>query len=341
MNHWILNISKHQNTIICYEQDSSYKLSKIIKKYKNHILFVDEKVYLHHHKSLESFKTIEVIKDVEKSKSLSSIEQLTNLCIKNNINKSSLIIAIGGGALSDLIGFFSSIYMRGIDLAIVPTTILSMADASVGGKNGVNFGELKNYIGTIRQPNYIINDIKYLNSLPKEEFISGFAEIIKYACIDDNKLFETLEKHDLEYYLNEPNALLELIKKCVMIKCKFVEKDSEDKNVRKKLNFGHTYGHIYEKHQNLPHGYAVSLGINIAAKLSVKHGLLSLKECLRIQNVLQKYLLPIEPNDSIQNIEKYLFKDKKSDGHHIDFILLKKIGVATIVSLDENQVSLT
>ena len=172
-----------------------------------------------------------------------------------------MLVGIGGGVITDLTGYVAAIYMRGLSFGFVPTSILAMVDAAIGGKNGIDVGVYKNIIGTIRQPQFLLYDYSLLKSLPQSEWVNGFAEIVKHACIKDARLFNTLRQNSIRSYQRNSKELGALIKKNVHIKASVVQADEFEKGERRLLNFGHTLGHAIENIYKMPHGHAISIGM--------------------------------------------------------------------------------
>src|SRR4029079_1422031 len=190
----------------------------------------------------------------------------------------------------------ASIYMRGIKFGFIPTTILAMVDASIGGKNGIDVGIYKNLIGSIKQPEFLLHDYSFLETLPQDQWVNGFAEIIKHACIKDEYLFTFLENNSLEFFKSSKEKIDELIKRNVDIKYTIVSKDEFETGERKLLNFGHTLGHAIENSYSLPHGNAVSIGMVAACNISREINNFSATDETRVSALLKAYHLPIELN---------------------------------------------
>jgi 3-dehydroquinate synthase len=214
--------------------------------------------------------------------------------------------------------------MRGISFGYVPTSLLSMVDASIGGKNGIDVGSFKNLIGTIRQPDFILHDYRFLSTLPEREWSNGFAEIIKHAAIGDPVLFKELHRYTLARYRSDTKVLQALIIRNVRYKFRVVRNDPFEKGDRKHLNFGHTLGHALEIQYDLSHGEAISLGMVFAAKLSEKK--FAFRQSNLLCEVLTKYGLPLSARFSVDKIMRSLRLDKKRRGDKLDYILLKCIG---------------
>ncbi|MFA5947863.1 MAG: 3-dehydroquinate synthase [Candidatus Gracilibacteria bacterium] len=266
----------------------------------------------------------------EEAKKLQTIENLAKEMIEKKFDRKDAIIALGGGVCGDLAGFLASIYMRGIPFIQIPTTLLAMVDASIGGKTGVNLTSGKNLIGTFYQPKAVFIDINYLKTLSLSHIRNGLAEIIKCGVIKDKILFETIEKNLNKILKLEPNILNEIIKKSVKIKTEIVEKDEKEKDLRKILNYGHSFGHIIEKQSayKLLHGYAISIGMIIANKIAVDKKLLKEEIAERIKNLIKNAGLPITTIKT--PTIKDLVTDKKKQGNYIDLIFPTTIGKVVI-----------
>jgi 3-dehydroquinate synthase len=273
----------------------------------------------------------------EGSKSLDMTGKICKWLLEQGADRSSFILGVGGGVVCDLAGFVASTYMRGIQFGFVATSLLAQVDASVGGKNGVNLDGYKNIIGTFNQPKFVICDIEALGTLPKEEFSNGFAEIVKHTLIADAQMFQYIECQLESLKQFNPLLLQELVAHSVSIKAQIVQADEREAGERKKLNLGHTWGHAVEKTTGLPHGRSVSIGLEFAARLSEKKGLLSHRDYMRIINVLLDLGLPICLNRSPKKVFEALLMDKKKSSDSVDFILMKGIGEVVIekITFDE------
>lgn len=305
-----------------------------VKNKSSIICLTDANVYNLYTKKFKGIKTI-VIEAGEASKQYKTVSLIIEKLIAFGADKTTTLIGVGGGTITDITGFVASIYMRGIDFEFVPTTLLAMVDASLGGKNGINFNNHKNFVGTINQPNNILVDINFLQTLPLCEWQNGFAEIIKHACIGDATMFNQLKKNDIKFYQKNKIALTELIKLNANFKLNIVAKDVNEKGDRKLLNFGHTLGHAIEPVYKLSHGFAISIGMCFAGKLSKKY--LQFSKFTEVENLLKQYQLPISFNYNKKKILGLLKMDKKKEAKKINFILLNKIGKATIypISIDD------
>jgi 3-dehydroquinate synthase len=266
----------------------------------------------------------------EKHKTLETLQRIFDKLVEYEADRSTFIVGIGGGIVCDVSGFAASVYMRGLRFGFVSTTLLSQVDASVGGKNGVNFRGYKNMLGVFNQPEFVICELSMLRSLEPREFRAGFSEIIKAAAIVDGELFSYLEQHHADALLQKPEVIEKLIYDSVTIKSQVVEADEREKGERKKLNFGHTFAHALEHTTGILHGEAVSIGMIMAASMSVKLGLLPHSEFLRLTRLIENFGLPVSPVKDINKILVAMRKDKKREGDNIHMIMLDKIGHALI-----------
>jgi 3-dehydroquinate synthase len=248
------------------------------------------------------------------------IEALLNF----GANRQSVLIGVGGGVVTDMVGYVAGIFMRGVQFGFVPTTLLAMVDAAIGGKNGIDVGVYKNMVGLIRQPDFIVYDHSFLNTLPSYQWENGFAEIIKHAAIKDAKMLQELNQNDLAFYQKNKKALAALIQKNVEIKVKVVQKDEFEQGDRKLLNFGHTLGHAIENEHALLHGHAISVGMVYAAKIS--QVLLGFAGTGLLVETLKKYGLPTAMHFDIDAAMEVMQKDKKKANAGMQYVLLSKIG---------------
>ena len=290
--------------------------------------------------SLENKETASIIlNDGENQKNLDSFSKIIDKLIKHKFNRESYIIALGGGVIGDIAGFAAASYQRGINYIQVPTTLLAQVDSSIGGKTAVNHPKAKNMIGAFYQPKCVISDTDTLNTLPKREFLSGLAEVIKHSLIMDAKFFYWLESNYDKVINYDEDALKFLIKKNCELKSSIVAKDETEKGIRALLNLGHTFGHALETmtgYDKLLHGEAVSIGISIISQISYELGLLNSNDLDRIINIFNKVSLPtkidkIDPEELIDCI----YLDKKVNLSGLRLILLNQIGKASIEKAPE------
>lgn len=273
--------------------------------------------------------------DGEQYKTLASFEKVITRLLEIHAARDTTLIALGGGVVGDLTGFVAASFQRGMPFIQIPTTLLSQVDSSVGGKTAVNHPLGKNMIGAFYQPKAVLIDLSTLATLPKREFASGMAEVIKYGIIHDQTFFNWLEQnvdaiHDLDTV-----ALQRVIHRCCQIKAEIVEQDEKESGIRALLNLGHTFGHAIEAEQgygNWLHGEAVAAGIVLASKCAVKKNWLSTSELRRIEALLEKCQLPIAPPSEMhmQDFVKHMRHDKKVEAGQIRFVLPQGIGNAVV-----------
>ena len=322
----------YTNTSIYFDDSFSSLFKYIDLDSSNVFLIVDSNIYDLYSKKFHEFENILVVESIEDSKSLAYLDTLINKLILLGCNRSSFIVGVGGGVISDITGFVASIYMRGVSFGFVPTTLLSITDASIGGKNGVNFKGIKNIIGTINEPEFLLIDFSFLETLSDFELSNGYSEIIKHACISSNKLFSLLENVEIDC---KKNSFKEILKDSIKIKISVINNDLNEKNSRKLLNFGHTFGHAIEAKYKISHGEAISLGIILATNISRRFGFLNDNSAIaRIINLLNKFNLPTDIECyNKESLLYYITKDKKSKGKYIDFVVLNSIGNAEVKSM--------
>jgi 3-dehydroquinate synthase len=301
------------------------------------IFITDENVFAAHEKQFRK-KEVIVLKAGEEHKNQATVDTVINRLIQMEADRKTVLVGVGGGVVTDITGYVASIYMRGIAFGFVPTSLLAMVDASIGGKNGIDVGVYKNMVGIIRQPSFLLFDTSLLQTLPEPEWRNGFAEIIKHASIKDAAMFRQLEQNDLACYQKKKKDLNALVQRNALLKTKFVQQDEFERGDRKLLNFGHTLGHAIENQFDIPHGQAVSLGMVFASKLSQKVS--GFKDASRVTKLLDQYMLPtfLDLEEEIKpRVIDVLKMDKKKTKDSINFILLEKIGKAFIKEISIQQ----
>jgi 3-dehydroquinate synthase len=317
-----------------FDVDFSF-LEELVPKEKA-VIITDKNIAALHPQKFEGWKTI-VLEAGEQYKQQATVDHVIEELINYKADRESWIIGVGGGVITDITGYAASVYMRGIKFAFVPTSILAMVDASIGGKNGVDVGVYKNLVGTIRHPEFLFYDDSFLNTLPEEEWINGFAEIIKHACIKDREMFDELESNSLQFYTSSNAETMQLVKRNAGIKYGVVAKDEFEKGDRKLLNFGHTLGHAIENLYSLPHGSAISIGMAAASAISEKLTGLTSAEKQRVISLLKKYQLPVHITWEKEKVWDILVMDKKKAGDNMNYILLNSIGDAVVRSIPLDQ----
>jgi 3-dehydroquinate synthase len=324
---------------IFFQDEAVHRLNELIniKNYSAIFILVDENTnanclnYLL--AQLQFSKTIEIleVESGEINKNIYTVIELWQILSDYKADRHALMLNLGGGVITDLGGFVASTYKRGIEFIQVPTTLLAMIDAAIGGKNGIDLGYLKNQIGTINQPNMVLIFPEFLNTLSKREWRSGLAEMLKHGLIYDVKHWEKLKS-----LVNmSVDDLTNLIKDSAEIKLKIISQDPNEMGLRKILNFGHTLGHAIESYalenqniENLLHGEAIAIGMILEAHLSYQNNFISLNDFNQINEVLLNYFEIPCFEIIYEDLEIYMLNDKKNRDGIMKFVLLKQIGEA-------------
>lgn len=338
-----LTVELNDRAYPIYFDEAKHALESEIKKHhsnnKTCFLISDENLKTHHAEFIEALG-IDPSKRLflpsgESTKSIQSYSETLSFLAKQKANRDSILFALGGGVIGDLVGFVAASYLRGIDFYQIPTTLLAMVDSSVGGKTGINLPEGKNLVGAFWQPKSVFIDPVFLESLSKKEFASGLAEIIKYGLIADKKLFQQLL--ELTPIDKNTDALLKIIRTCCSIKANVVasdEKETAKSGGRALLNLGHTFGHAIENvsgYGDYLHGEAIAIGMHLASLLSEAiNENFTEKETQLITELLTKNALPthLKKPLSIQLLNQAISRDKKNRASGIRYIILSTIGTA-------------
>ena len=322
---------------------------------QNTMLLIDENVLNLHEKCFEGFDSI-AIPSGESQKRIEAVEYIIAALLDAGIDRNGTLIGIGGGVVTDLTGFIASVYLRGINFGFLPTTLLAMCDASIGGKNGINFGAFKNMVGTITQPNFIAFYPAFLSTLSDREFNSGMAEVIKHAVINGGALQKFLQDNRRATLFENPEKIKKLCQLAVEVKVTVVEKDEKEDGLRKKLNLGHTIGHAIEALNDLTapvgflqarteskanppvtsektHGECVAIGMVLAARIAVRKGLAKEELVEEIIDYCAAYSLPVKTEIKPELLIEKILKDKKRKSGEIDFIIPHGFGDVRIVPL--------
>lgn len=310
--------------------DYKFSYLKKIVDPKSAILITDENIFRVHNHLFKNWNTI-VLKSGESFKIQPTVDTLIGKMIEMAADRKTTLVGVGGGVITDITGYAASVYMRGIPFGFVPTSLLAMVDASIGGKNGIDVGVYKNMVGTIRQPSFILHDYSLLKELPQNEWENGFAEIIKHACIKNAAMFKELEDYTLEKYQQKKSALCSLVRRNALIKIKVVQKDEFEKGDRRLLNFGHTLGHALENQYELSHGQAISIGMTYASHISAH--LKGFRDTERVVHLLEQYHLPTYAEFNKKKVINVLRMDKKRERKEMNYVLLEKTGKAIVESI--------
>lgn len=298
------------------------------------VIITDENVFHAHTKRFRGWNTI-VLKPGEEYKVQSTVDAVIEQLIEMEAGRKTTLVGVGGGVVTDITGYIASVYMRGLRFGFVPTSVLGLVDASIGGKNGIDVGVYKNLVGVIRQPAFILHDMGFLQSLPQQEWENGFAEIIKHACIKDAAMFRELEKTSLQQYQRQKQLMCSLVKRNALIKTKVVQQDEFEKGDRRLLNFGHTLGHALENQYELLHGQAISIGMTYACHISEQ--LCGFTQTERVTALLSKYNLPTYASFSKQKVFTVLKMDKKRERKEMNYVLLERTGKGVVKPVSMKQ----
>ena len=274
----------------------------------------------------------------EKSKNINEIAGMWNKMAEAGFTRTDIVVGLGGGVTTDMAGFAAATFLRGIDVIQVPTSLLAMVDASVGGKTGIDIPMGKNQVGAFWQPSLVLEDTSFLKTLPDDVFTEGMGEVTKYAFIMDEKLLDLLEKQNGN--IRDDAAVLEnVIGMCVSDKAEIINEDETDNGRRQILNYGHTAGHVIERDSGFtkPHGICVAKGMGIFMDACVKAGTLSAEDAKRMKDLLAMYKLPASDEITAEDIVKGAMNDKKKRGNTLSVILVNKIGKAEIKKMTAEE----
>jgi 3-dehydroquinate synthase len=301
------------------------------------IVVTDDTVRLHYFRLISQFEHI-TIREGESAKSLETVGKVYSELIRRGADRTTMLVGIGGGIVTDITGFVGATFMRGVDFGFVATTLLAQVDASLGGKNGVNVGGYKNMAGTFCQPKFVICDVTMLSTLPDREFRAGFAEIIKSAIISNPILFKDLESARLELFRCDYGALEAVVRATIKIKLDIVSKDERESGLRRVLNLGHTIAHAVESRPGCQynHGEAVAIGLIAIADMARKNNLIHPDEANRIVGLCRQYNFEMGYIAVIDLIAS-IAKDKKRENDKLHLIVPRAIGRVEdmAVTLDE------
>jgi 3-dehydroquinate synthase len=323
-------------------------LDSNLPKYSKVVIVTSESIWsIHGNKLKDSLDDsgydadLLLVPDSEDAKSWSEVSEVTEKLLGLGIDRKSLLISFGGGVVGDLTGFVAAIYLRGIDLIQIPTTLLSQVDSSIGGKTAINHPKGKNLIGAFKQPRFVASDPELLTSLPDREIRSGLAEVIKYGVISDNELFKYVMENASALQNFELVALSKVVRECTEIKGRYIEKDERDlKGIRADLNYGHTLGHAIETLAipKMRHGEAIAIGMVFAGKISANLGILKEDVMEKLKTILESFGLDTSiPMLKLEAIMQVLERDKKVEDGSLRFVLPTGIGSAPVLRTINKQ----
>ncbi len=312
----------------------------------NLIVVIDKNVHQFHFQSIQEvlnpvFQTIDtyVVPPGEQSKNIEQYSSILDFVLTSGVERKTPLLAIGGGVTGDLSGFVAASVLRGIPLIHMPTSLLAMVDSSIGGKTGINHKTGKNLIGDFYQPKAVFADIQFLETLPPEEWVNGLSEIIKYGMIEDSGLLNDLTKLTESKSFTPSEEWIEIIRRSAEIKIEIVQRDVLEGGVRAFLNFGHTYGHVIEKMGNysrFSHGEAVFAGMYgaISASTELGHNI----EVERLNAFRELYKIDLADFNSVDELIKWMYKDKKVANQSIRLVLLKSIGEPFVYQVEDLEI---
>jgi len=334
-------ISKFHNYELNWGKKGILEEISFYKKTYNSFFIIDKKVYELYFKNKIEIKNLFLVDAVEDSKSLIGATQFMDYLLKNGVNKGSKVVCIGGGIIQDITSFSCSCYKRGIDWIFIPTTFLAMCDSCIGSKSGINFGDGKNQLGLFYPPKKIILYEDFLSTLPEDILMSGIGEALKLSITGGKKSFKDF--NNLFFSSNLRDNLSSMIDLSLSVKKLVVEHDEFELNERKSMNYGHTFAHAIEKITlfAIPHGFAVTLGLILANRLSNKLNFLSSSEMQKLdkvsKHVLSLYDLNKISSFNFKDIGKVMLTDKKAVNDTVSFVLVSEIGKTFFLKQKINQ----
>ena len=350
----IINVDFYENSYSIYlDKGVINNIAKLLlekTKSKKLIIVADsffkDSIVKQVRKLLEEFEVhVHMMEAGKANKNMNEVLKIYAILEENDLARDSTLVAIGGGVIGDLAGFVASTWYRGMNLVHIPTTLMAMVDSSVGGKVAINFRQTINAIGNYYHPIFTLMDLELIDSLPKREYYSGIAEVIKCAIINDTDFFETLEKKSQEILERKEQMVLEFIARAIQIKIEHVKGDIREGNRRLLLNYGHTLGHAIEistvknNQEQYRHGEGVSLGIIAVAYIAQKHLNLDVSIANSFEKIFKRYNLPtlvyasklgFKREELLQKCLRNVLKDKKRIDNHLRVVLANQIGDASV-----------
>lgn len=324
------------STVISIKQKSEIFVGRVedgIKRYAQNrrvVVITDANIDRLYHDIISKYEHI-IIGHGEGIKNLITVQKIYAQLMEIGADRSTLLVGIGGGIVTDITGFVATTFMRGLDFGFVATSLLAQVDASVGGKNGVNILNYKNMVGTFAQPSFVITDVTFLRTLPPRELHAGMGEVVKMAIIGDEELFNFIEENiSAECYTNK-DIMQRIVLDSVRLKADIVDHDECEKGVRRVLNLGHTIAHAIEKcTHKLNHGEAVAVGLSKISHVSNAMGILAEKDMQRIDNLLKKIGFSLDMPVALSDVVREIRHDKKKSNNLIRIVLPERIGSCRI-----------
>lgn len=345
-----LSVNHGERSYPIYIEQSFQELTKclnVMKSLKKGVIIADSNTFrIYGDECLKAVRDSGITCDIftipagEENKTLDTVRDIYTFLVEKGLDRSSVLFALGGGVTGDITGFVASTYMRGIKFIQIPTTLLSQADSSVGGKVGVDFMGCKNMIGAFYQPKFVYINVNSLKTLPVAELQSGLAETVKHGIIRDEEFFEYVEYNASKILECDPTVLQYLAKCNCSIKGKVVEEDEKESGLRAILNFGHTIGHAIESAMDfkLSHGQCVAIGMVGVFKMAIKLGMAETADAARVEKLLLKIGLPVNlPGMNVEKVYKLMYSDKKAKNDKLLFVLPKRIGEVELVTIEDTD----
>lgn len=328
--------------------DETGRLTKQVCPKAQKVLIVSESnvapLYMDRVKSSltgEGFAVFEYVFEAgEQSKNIASISGMWGVMASNGFTRTDIVLALGGGVTGDMAGFAAATFLRGIKVIQVPTSLLAMVDACIGGKTGIDLPQGKNQVGAFHQPSIVIEDTSCLDTLPDSVFTEGMGEVLKYAYIMDTELYEILSGAENKADIRKNSNLIEdIIARCAYDKAYVIGEDENDNGLRQTLNFGHTVGHVIERDSNftLAHGVCVAKGMGIIIRASVLSGKLDKDKADKMISLIEAYGLPSEDDITPEEAREGVLNDKKKRGDTISVILVTDIGRSEICKMNADE----
>lgn len=338
------NYSIAMSTVISIKNKSEVFVGRVedgLKRFVNNrrvIVITDANIDRLYHNIVSRYEHI-IIGHGEGNKNLLTVQNIYARLIEMGADRSTLLIGIGGGIVTDITGFVASTYMRGLDFGYVSTTLLGQVDASIGGKNGVNIINYKNMVGTFAQPLFVISDVEFLRTLPPRELRAGMGEVVKMSIVGDAELFEFIEQNISHDCYANTDIMQRIVLDSVRLKADIVDRDECEKGIRRVLNLGHTIAHAIEKcTRKLNHGEAVAVGLSKIAHVSHSLGILAEEDMQRIDSILEKIGFVLDIPASVIDVLREVRYDKKKSDNKLRIVLPEKIGSCRIEEMPFDEV---
>ena len=332
------------STIISIKQKSEIFVGRVddgLKRFTQNrrvIVITDANIDRLYHNLISQYEHI-IIGHGEGNKNLVTVQNIYTQLMDMGADRSTLLVGIGGGIVTDITGFVATTYMRGMDFGFVATTLLAQVDASVGGKNGVNILNYKNMVGTFAQPRFVITDVEFLRTLPQRELRAGMGEVVKMAIIGDSELFDFIESNISDNCYTNTDVMQRIVLDSIRLKADIVDRDECERGVRRVLNLGHTIAHAIEKcTHKLNHGEAVAVGLSKISHVSNSLEILNNEDMQRIDHLLVKIGFSLDMSVAMSDILREIRYDKKKSNNLLRIVLPESIGSCRIVEMPFEEV---